>query len=156
VGRAGVETRLGSGSPSIDPLGACGLGERRGFGAEEEHSQSPLFLTFRVKSVLPGAMTIIVVGGTAISQQVPVPVGRTFTVALRGTAGGLSSFKAQWYDGVNWNNYVATDCDLAVAGEFTAVNVGSVNEIKIVSTGNNGSTDMRAVINTVPIDRPMM
>lgn len=101
-------------------------------------------------------MTTIVVGSTAISQQVPVPFGRTFTVALRGTLGGLTSFKAQWYDGVNWNDYVSTDTDLAAAGEFTAVNVGSVNEIRIVSTGNNGSTSMRAVVNVVPIDRALM
>lgn len=103
------------------------------------------------------AMTIIVVGGTPVSQQVPVPVGRSFTVALRGTVGGVTSFKAQWYDGVNWNDYVATDTDLGTAvGEFTAINVGSINEIKIVSVGNNGSTVMRAVINTIPDGRAIM
>lgn len=102
------------------------------------------------------AMTIIVVGGTPVSQQVPVPVGRSFTVALRGTIGGVTSFKAQWYDGVNWNNYVATDTDLAAVGEFTAINVGSINEIKIVSSGNDVSTVMRAVINTIPDGRAIM
>ena len=86
-----------------------------------------------------------------MAQIVPVPRGRTFTMALRGTLGGLTSFKAQWYDGTNWNNYVSTDLDLGAAGEATGVNVGSINEIKFVSTGNNGSTAMTAVINTIPL-----
>lgn len=101
------------------------------------------------------AMTIIVVGNTAISKLVPVAVGRSFTMALRGTKGSLTSFKAQWYDGANWNNFVSTDLDLADAGEAIGVNVGSINEIRIVSTGN-GSTDMRAVINTIPDGRAIM
>jgi hypothetical protein len=99
---------------------------------------------------------IITIGATAASQLVPVPRGRQFTIALRGTVGGLTSFKAQWFDGTNWNNFVSTDLDLSAAGEATGTNVGSINEIQVVSTGNNGSTAMIAVINVIPIEAHSM
>jgi hypothetical protein len=73
-------------------------------------------------------------------------------MALRGTVGGLTSFKAQWFDGTNWNNFASTDLDLGAVGEATGVNVGASNEIKLVSTGNNGSTSMIAVINVIPLE----
>ena len=99
---------------------------------------------------------IIPIGATPVSQLVSVPRGRTFTMALRGTLGTLTSFKAQWYDGTNWNNFVSTDLDLGAAGEATGVNVGAINEILVVSTGNNASTAMTAVINVEPLEAHSM
>ena len=99
---------------------------------------------------------IIPIGATPVSQLVSVPRGRTFTMALRGTLGTLTSFKAQWYDGTNWNNFVSTDLDLGAAGEATGVNVGAINEILVVSTGNNASTAMIAVINVEPLEAHSM
>ena len=99
---------------------------------------------------------IITIGTNPASQLVSVPRGRTFTMALRGTPGTLTSFKAQWYDGSNWNNFVSTDLDLAAAGEATGVNVGAINEILVVSTGNTAGTEMIAVINVEPLEAHSM
>lgn len=100
---------------------------------------------------------IITVGATAVSVVLQIPIGRQFTMALAGTLGGLTSFKAQWsHDGNTWRDFVSTDLDLAAAGEAIGYNVGGVNNIRFVSAGNNGTTNMVAVVNVVPIDRALM
>lgn len=99
---------------------------------------------------------IINIAGSVVSQLVPVPRGRTFTIALRGTVGSLTSFKAQWFDGTNWNDFVTTSLSLSGAGEMTGTNVGVINEVLLVAIDNSETTNMTAVFNVVPIEAHSM
>lgn len=99
---------------------------------------------------------IINIAGSVVSQLVPVPRGRTFTIALRGTVGSLTSFKAQWFDGTNWNDFVTTPLSLSGAGEMTGTNVGVINEVLLVAIDNSETTNMTAVFNVVPIEAHSM
>ncbi len=89
----------------------------------------------------------IIANGTV---KVPVPRGRSFTLAMRG---GFDSgtTKVQWWDGTQWNDYATAAISLSAAGEKEGKNVGSANEILLVTTGVASASNITAVVNVVPV-----
>ncbi len=100
-------------------------------------------------------MPLITFGGNSQGRNVPVPVGRSFTFAASGTT-GFAEFSVQWFDGVLWHIYPLSFGDLTDPITTTLINYGAINEIRIECSAATINTDVRVIVNVIPIERALM
>jgi hypothetical protein len=104
-------------------------------------------------------MSLHIIGPAFSDKKIPIPVGRSFTYAIEGTHSASDIVYLNYFNGSDWISFKTFTADelgnmaLNIGQSF---NYGCVNEIQVKIETPTGDSNMRLIVNVIPIERQIM